>query len=109
MALHSFDRSGPKKAPTRLVEELHLDPVGIKVREVLLDVLGVDPEEMAPESALVEDLGADSLDVVEITMGLEDAFGLAEIDPFVAETFVRVRDVVAYVRKHAKNSEGAQR
>ncbi|RUM88010.1 MAG: acyl carrier protein, partial [Thermovibrio sp.] len=47
-----------------------------KVKEIIADRLGVDPDEVTPEASFVEDLGADSLDTVELVMALEEEFGI---------------------------------
>ena len=89
-----------RKPPTLPV--LDIDPLERKVRDLIGLEMGLDVDEVRPEAALVEDLGADSLDVAELTLALEEAFGLEEIEAEVAERFVRVGDVIRYVRRHAK-------
>lgn len=102
---HSPDhplRQGPKKKPTLTHLQPDIDPVVRKVSDILCDVLGVDEHDTTAEAALVEDLGADSLDIVEICMLLEQEFDIDEIDADVAETLIRVRDLHDYVRKHGR-------
>jgi len=72
-----------------------------KVKEVLVDVLGVNPEDIKPESKFVDDLGADSLDLVELIMSFEDKFQI-EISDTDAEKIVTVQDVLDYIEKHQK-------
>ncbi|MCG9478807.1 MAG: acyl carrier protein [Actinomycetia bacterium] len=72
-----------------------------KVKEVLVDVLGAKEEEIAPESKFVEDLGADSLDLVELIMSFEDKFGI-EISDEEAEKLETVQDALNYIDKHTK-------
>jgi acyl carrier protein len=72
-----------------------------KVKEVLVDVLGVNPEDVKPESKFVDDLGADSLDLVELIMSFEDKFQI-EISDTDAEKIVTVQDVLDYIEKHQK-------
>lgn len=69
-----------------------------KVKEIIVDQLGVDEEEVKPEAAFVDDLGADSLDVVELVMALEEEFGL-EIPDEDAEKISTVSEVVSYIEE----------
>ncbi len=65
--------------------------------------LGVEEDTVTRESSFVEDLGADSLDVVELVMALEEEFGV-EIPDDQAEKIVTVGDAVKYIEAHAKES-----
>ena len=67
-----------------------------KLKEILVDVLGVEEENVKPESKFVEDLGADSLDLVELIMAFEDKFAI-EISDEEAEKMVTVKDVIDYI------------
>jgi len=67
------------------------------VREVIVDKLGVDADKVVPEARFIEDLGADSLDTVELIMGLEDKFGL-EISDEDAEKIRTVQDAINYIQ-----------
>ncbi|MCQ2507796.1 MAG: acyl carrier protein [Dorea sp.] len=69
-----------------------------KIRDVIVDVLSVDAEEVTPEKKFVEDLGADSLDIFQIIMGIEDEFNV-EIDNDEAENLSTVGDAVAALTK----------
>ncbi len=69
-----------------------------KVVEIIVENLGVDIDEVKPESSLIEDLGADSLDAVELSMALEDEFGITIEDEEFAG-LVTVQDVVNYIDK----------
>ncbi len=70
-----------------------------KVREIIADRLGVDPEEVTPDASFVEDLGADSLDTVELVMALEEEFGV-EIPDEDAEKIQKVGDAIEYIKSH---------
>ncbi|SNR79828.1 acyl carrier protein [Desulfurobacterium atlanticum] len=70
-----------------------------KVKELIADRLGVDPEEVTPEASFVEDLGADSLDTVELVMALEEEFGI-EIPDEDAEKIQTVGDAIEYIKNH---------
>jgi len=69
-----------------------------EVKEVIVEQLNVSPDEVKPESKFVEDLGADSLDVVEMIMALEEKFEI-EIPDSEAEKIQTVQDVVDYIQK----------
>ena len=72
-----------------------------KVVKVIVDKLGINEESVTPEATLVGDLGADSLDTVEISMALEAEFGLDKLEE-EAEKFQTVGDIVAYIEEHVK-------
>jgi acyl carrier protein len=74
--------------------------VGEKVKEIIAKQLGVDIEKVAMEASFVEDLGADSLDTVELVMAFEEEFGL-EIPDEDAEKIARVKNAVDYLTQHA--------
>ncbi len=71
-----------------------------KVKEIIVDQLGVEEDEVALESSFIEDLGADSLDIVELIMALEEEFGL-EIPDDEAEKISTVNDAVEYIRENS--------
>ena len=70
-----------------------------RVKEIIADKLSINVSEIKVDSAFVEDLGADSLDIVELIMALEDELDM-EIPDEVAEKFVTVGDVVEYIKEH---------
>lgn len=69
-----------------------------KVKEIISKQLGVDQAEVTPEASFVEDLGADSLDTVELVMAFEEAFNI-EIPDEDAEKIAKVKDAVDYITK----------
>ncbi len=69
-----------------------------KLKEVIAEVLSVDPNEITPETTFLEDLGADSLDVFQIVMGIEEAFDI-EISPEDAEEIKTVEEAVSLIKK----------
>ena len=73
-----------------------------KVVNVVVDQLGVKEQEVRPEARFIEDLGADSLDTVELIMALEEEFGI-EIPDEDAEKAKTVGDVIAYIDKKLKD------
>jgi acyl carrier protein len=72
-----------------------------RVKSIIVEQLGVDAEEVTSEASFVEDLGADSLDTVELIMAFEEEFGV-EISDDEAEKIRKVRDAVEYIDKHTK-------
>jgi acyl carrier protein len=71
-----------------------------KVKGIIMEQLGVDAEEVTPEASFINDLGADSLDTVELVMALEEAFKI-EISDEDAEKIATVADAVKYIESHA--------
>ena len=74
-----------------------------RVKSIIVEQLGVDADEVNPDASFVEDLGADSLDTVELIMAFEEEFGV-EISDDEAEKIKKVKDAVEYIDKHAKAS-----
>jgi acyl carrier protein len=72
-----------------------------RVKRIIVDRLGVDPSQVTPEASIKEDLDADSLDVMDLVLELEDEFGL-EISDEEAEKISTVGDVVQYIESHRK-------
>lgn len=69
-----------------------------KVKEIIAKQLGVNAAEVVPEASFVEDLGADSLDTVELVMAFEEAFGI-EIPDEDAEKIMKVKDAIGYINQ----------
>lgn len=74
-----------------------------KVREIIINELGSDPEKVTDDASFVEDLGADSLDTVELVMAFEEEFGF-DIPDEDAETLRTVGDAIRYMEKRASES-----
>ncbi len=72
-----------------------------KVKEIIINELGVDAEKVTPEASFVEDLGADSLDTVELVMAFEEEFGM-EIPDEDAEKLQTVGDAIQYIQNHSQ-------
>ena len=70
-----------------------------KVKDIIVEQLGVDPEKVTSEASFIDDLGADSLDIVELIMALEEEFDL-EIPDEEAEKVTTVGDVVEYIKNN---------
>ena len=70
-----------------------------RVRDIISEQLGVAANEVTPEASFIEDLGADSLDIVELVMALEEEYGM-EISDEAAEKIRTVKDVVDYIQAH---------
>ena len=71
-----------------------------KIRKIIAEQLGVKEEEVVPEASFVEDLGADSLDTVELVMALEEEFNI-EIPDEDAEKILSVQNVMDYIKEKA--------
>ena len=75
-----------------------------RVKKIIGEQLGVEEDEVTPEASFVEDLGADSLDTVELVMALEEEFGI-EIPDEDAEKITRVKEAVDYIEKHGEKAK----
>jgi acyl carrier protein len=75
-----------------------------KIRDIIVEQLGVAPEKVTLDASFIDDLGADSLDTVELVMAIEEAFEI-EIPDEAAEKMERVKDAIQYLKDHheAKN------
>jgi acyl carrier protein len=72
-----------------------------KVKEIIVEQLGVNPDQVTPDAKFIEDLGADSLDTVELVMALEEEFS-QEIPDEEAEKLQSVGDVIKYIEERQK-------
>jgi len=71
-----------------------------KVKKIIVEQLGVDEEDVTPDASFVDDLGADSLDTVELVMAFEEEFGI-EIPDEDAEKILTVQNVIDYIKERA--------
>jgi len=74
-------------------------PIDQRVKDIIVEQLGVKPDQVTPEAKFIEDLGADSLDTVELIMALEEEFGI-EVPDEQAEKLLNVGDVVKYIEEN---------
>ena len=79
-----------------------MEPVADRVKKIIVDQLGVEEDLVTPEASFVDDLGADSLDTVELVMALEEEFE-TEIPDEEAEKITTVQQAVDYIKAHAKS------
>jgi acyl carrier protein len=77
-------------------------PVAEKVKSIIVEQLGVEADEVTMEASFTDDLGADSLDIVELVMAFEEEFGI-EIPDEEAEKIGRVKEAVDYIERHTEN------
>ena len=77
------------------------DDTASRVKEIIINELGVDPEKITTDAAFVDDLGADSLDTVEMVMAFEEEFAI-DISDEDAEQLTTVGDAIAYIEKNAE-------
>src|SRR5262249_10250558 len=91
------------KAPNTHIfpEELMAESIEDKVKQIIVDELGVEESEVTPNARFIDDLGADSLDTVELVMRFEEEFSI-EIPDEDAEKIQSVRDAIAYIEEHRK-------
>ncbi len=76
-------------------------PIEQRVKDIIVEQLGVKPDQVTPEAKFIEDLGADSLDTVELVMALEEEFSI-EVPDEQAEKLHSVGDVIKYVEEQQK-------
>ena len=86
--------------PRRKLEDGSMS-VEERVKSIIVEQLGVDADDVVPDASFIEDLGADSLDTVELIMAFEEEFSL-EISDEEAEKIRRVKDAVEYIDNRAK-------
>lgn len=75
-----------------------MSDIEAKVKEIIVDQLGVNADQVVPDAKMIEDLGADSLDAVELVMAIEEEFEI-EVPDEEAEKLASVGDIIAHVEK----------
>ncbi|MCH7531506.1 MAG: acyl carrier protein [Gemmatimonadetes bacterium] len=78
------------------------EPIEARVREIIINELGLEPEKVTDDASFVEDLGADSLDTVELVMAFEEEFGL-DIPDEDAEQMRTVGDAIKYLKENRED------
>jgi acyl carrier protein len=78
-------------------EEMRMEEITARLKEIVMDRLDVEEDQIKPEASFVEDLGADSLDIVELIMGIEEEFDI-EIPDEDAEKLTTVGDAMEYIK-----------
>jgi len=78
-----------------------MSSVAERVKKIIVDQLGVNAEQVTEDASFIDDLGADSLDIVELVMALEDVYGI-EIPDEDAEKIETVGDAIKYIEEHMK-------
>ncbi len=74
-----------------------------KLCELVANQFGVDPDEVTMETSFVDDYNADSIDIVELMMAVEDEFHLGEIEENALENIKTIGDVVEYIKSHVED------
>ena len=75
-----------------------------RVKKIVVEHLGVEGDKVTEEASFIDDLGADSLDIVELVMAFEEEFGI-EIPDEDAEKITRVKEAIEYIDSHAKGKK----
>ena len=81
-----------------------MSEIADRVKQIVVEHLGVEEGKVTPEASFIDDLGADSLDTVELVMALEEEFGI-EIPDEDAEKITRVKEAVDYIEKHGEKGK----
>jgi acyl carrier protein len=93
----------PTRTGTNFMAEKSIEE---KVKDIIVEQLGVNPEQVTPQASFIEDLGADSLDIVELVMAFEEEFGV-EVPDEDAEKLQTVGDVIKYIEDKSTKHETA--
>ena len=78
-----------------------MSDIGERVKKIVVEHLGVEPDKVVEAASFIDDLGADSLDTVELVMAFEEEFGI-EIPDEDAEKITRVKEAIEYIESHSK-------
>jgi acyl carrier protein len=89
------------KPAVKIPSDMADKPIDQRVKDIIVEQLGVKPDQVTPEAKFIEDLGADSLDTVELVMALEEEFGI-EVPDEQAEKLQSVGDVIKYIEDAQK-------
>jgi acyl carrier protein len=81
-----------------------MSDIAQRVKDIVVEQLGVNPDEVTPDASFIDDLGADSLDTVELVMALEEEFD-AEIPDEDAENLKTVGEAIKYIEEHCQKRE----
>src|SRR3954451_1183621 len=92
----------PGQASFEAHEVYKMSDIGDRVKKIVVEHLGVEPDKVTEGASFIDDLGADSLDTVELVMAFEEEFG-CEIPDDAAETILTVGDAVKFLEKNAKS------
>jgi acyl carrier protein len=90
------------RAQSDLHEDAAMSDIGERVKKIVVEHLGVEADKVTENASFIDDLGADSLDTVELVMAFEEEFG-CEIPDDAAETILTVGDAVKFLEKNAKS------
>tara|TARA_X000000950_G_scaffold258323_1_gene325619 strand:- start:1049 stop:1333 length:285 start_codon:yes stop_codon:yes gene_type:complete len=87
-----------EKWVARIIEELIMSEIAERVKKIVVENLGVEADNVSESASFIDDLGADSLDTVELVMAFEEEFGI-EIPDDAAETILTVADAVKFIEQ----------
>ncbi len=87
-----------RKLNVKQVEETDMSDIADRVKKIVIEHLGVDAEKVTESASFIDDLGADSLDTVELVMAFEEEFGV-EIPDDAADTILTVGDAIKFISK----------
>jgi acyl carrier protein len=99
-AVRRHRRPAGMRASLAQIEETLMSDISERVKKIVVEHLGVDADKVTDEASFIDDLGADSLDTVELVMAFEEEFGV-EIPDDAAEKILTVKDAIEYVKSHA--------
>ena len=94
----------PSATNTNLANFMAEKSIEEKVKDIIVEQLGVNPEQVTPQASFIEDLGADSLDIVELVMAFEEEFGV-EVPDEDAEKLQTVGDVIKYIEEKSAKQQ----
>jgi acyl carrier protein len=97
-------RTNPRATNTNRTNFMAEKSIEEKVKDIIVEQLGVNPEQVTPQASFIEDLGADSLDIVELVMAFEEEFGV-EVPDEDAEKLQTVGDVIKYIEEKASKQQ----